>query len=47
MPCESILLQKLGSRLPLAFACRRFGPYLTRTERALIHDWIAEGARDN
>jgi len=46
-PCDSILVQKLsdappfGSRMPLG------GPFLTPGERQLIHDWIAEGARDN
>ena len=46
-PCASILFQKVsdappyGSRMPLG------GPYLSQTQLALIHDWIAEGAADN
>jgi hypothetical protein len=46
-PCESVLLQKLGEAPPYGVRMPSFGPYLTREERALIHDWIAEGARDN
>jgi hypothetical protein len=47
-PCSSILYQKVdeappfGSRMPLGGP-----PYLSETEIALIHDWIAEGAADN
>ena len=47
-PCASILYQKVseappfGSRMPL-----NGPPYLTKEERALLHDWIAEGASDN
>jgi hypothetical protein len=47
-PCASIMYQKVseappyGSRMPL-----NGPPYLTRDERQLLHDWIAEGASDN
>lgn len=47
MPCESVLLQKLGESPPFGVRMPTFGPYLTRQERALIHEWIAEGADDN
>lgn len=47
MPCESVLLQKTGESPPFGVRMPTFGPYLTRQERALIHDWIAEGAHDN
>jgi hypothetical protein len=46
-PCESILLQKLGEAPPFGSRMPTFGPYFSREERALIHDWIAEGAHDN
>lgn len=47
-PCASILYQKVseappfGSRMPL-----NGPPYLSKEERQLLHDWIAEGASDN
>jgi hypothetical protein len=47
-PCASILYQKLsvapsfGSRMPL-----NGPPFLTDDQLRLIHDWIAEGAKDN
>ena len=47
-PCESVLYQKVlagppfGSRMPL-----NGPPFLAQVEIELIHDWIAEGARDN
>jgi len=47
-PCSSILYQKVddappfGSRMPL-----NGPPYLTDDELRLVHDWIAQGARDN
>jgi hypothetical protein len=47
MPCESVLLQKLGESPPFGARMPTFGPYLSRKERALIHDWIAEGAHDD
>lgn len=46
-PCSSVLYQKVsvappfGSRMPLN------GPFLSDDQIQLIHDWIAEGARDN
>jgi len=46
-PCASVIVQKVGeaplfgSRMPL------FGPYMSDDERALLHDWIAEGAHDD
>lgn len=45
-PCASVLYLKVtpgppfGARMPLDGP-----PYLTADEQALIHDWIAEGAR--
>jgi len=47
-PCASFLYLKLlpgppvGGRMPLDGP-----PYLSTREQLLIHDWIAEGARDN
>ncbi|HEU5270263.1 MAG TPA: hypothetical protein VFU36_10095 [Jatrophihabitans sp.] len=47
-PCASIMYQKLsdappfGSRMPL-----NGPPYWTPEELQLLHDWIAEGAKDN
>lgn len=47
-PCASIMYQKLsdappfGSRMPL-----NGPPYWTPDELQLLHDWIAEGAKDN
>lgn len=47
-PCESILRQKIspappfGARMPLSGP-----PFVDEDEIQLIHDWIAEGARDN
>jgi hypothetical protein len=47
-PCASILLQKIsdtppfGARMPL-----NGPPFLSPDEIQLVHDWIAEGARDN
>ncbi|MGM0575960.1 MAG: hypothetical protein ACQEXJ_09550 [Myxococcota bacterium] len=47
-PCDSVLYQKLtpsvpfGSRMPLDGP-----PFLSDVELSLVHDWIAEGARDN
>lgn len=46
-PCASVLYLKVeqappfGSRMPLG------GPFFTEEEKALLHDWIAEGALDN
>jgi hypothetical protein len=47
-PCASIIYQKtseappFGSRMPL-----NGPPYMTPEEHQLLHDWIAEGAKDN
>jgi hypothetical protein len=47
-PCESIMYLKVdeappfGSRMPL-----NGPPFWTADELKLLHDWIAEGARDN
>jgi len=47
-PCQSVLYLKLlagppfGGRMPLDGP-----PYLSTVELDLVHDWIAEGARDN
>lgn len=47
-PCASILYQKLGAAPPFGRRMPYDGPpYLTTTELQLVHDWIAEGARDN
>jgi hypothetical protein len=46
-PCASVLLQKVGEAPPFGVRMPNFGPYFTRKEQALIHDWIAEGADDN
>jgi hypothetical protein len=47
-PCGSVLLQKVGpspaagARMPL-----NGPPFWTAEEQALLHDWIAEGAKEN
>lgn len=47
-PCSSVLYLKtgyappFGSRMPLSGP-----PFWSDEERLLLHDWIAEGARDN
>ena len=47
-PCESILLQKVGSAPPFGARMPLNGPpYLSRTSWLLLHDWIAEGAENN
>lgn len=47
-PCASILTQKLSSAPPFGARMPSNGPpYLSPSERALIADWIAEGAHDN
>lgn len=47
-PCSSILVQKLSPAPPFGARMPSSGPpYLTPSERALIADWIAEGAHDN
>lgn len=46
-PCDSIILQKLSETPPFGERMPLNGPYLSDAERALISDWIVEGARDN
>lgn len=47
-PCASILMQKLSGAPPFGARMPSNGPpYLSPSERALIADWIAEGAHDN
>ncbi len=47
-PCASILWQKLGPAPPFGSRMPLSGPpFLSEDDRLLIHDWIAEGARDN
>ena len=47
-PCASILVQKVSSAPPFGARMPSNGPpYLSNAERALIADWIAEGAHDN
>jgi hypothetical protein len=47
-PCASVIMEKVsdtpsfGARMPLDGP-----PYLSHDEIQLLHDWIAEGARDN
>jgi len=47
-PCDSILAQKVGAGPPFGSRMPYNGPpYLTDAEQLAIHDWIAEGAKDN
>lgn len=47
-PCASILVQKMSSAPPFGARMPSSGPpYFSAEERALIADWIAEGAHDN
>jgi hypothetical protein len=47
-PCASILVQKMSSAPPFGSRMPSSGPpYFSPSERALIADWIAEGAHDN
>jgi len=47
-PCNSILFQKLGRTPPFGSRMPYPGtPYWNAEERALVHDWIAEGALNN
>lgn len=47
-PCESIMFQKVsagppfGARMPLSGP-----PFLSEQQLQLVHDWIAEGAKNN
>lgn len=47
-PCESIIIEKTGEGPPFGARMPLSGPpFLTDAQRALIHDWIAEGASEN
>jgi hypothetical protein len=47
-PCQSVLVQKVGPAAPFGGRMPLNGPpFLSELQRQLIHDWIAEGARDN
>lgn len=47
-PCESILLQKVSSGSPFGARMPLGGPpYLSTELQQLLHDWIAEGAKNN
>jgi hypothetical protein len=47
-PCASILTQKMSGAPPFGARMPSSGPpYFSPSERALIADWIAEGAHDN
>jgi hypothetical protein len=47
-PCSSILFQKIGPSPPFGRRMPYNGPpYLSAGDIQLVHDWIAEGARDN
>ena len=46
-PCESVLIQKCSDAPPYGARMPLYGPYYTREELDLLHDWIAEGASDN
>ena len=45
-PCASVLWQKVGPAPPFGSRMPKGDPALPETDRALIHDWIAEGARE-
>jgi hypothetical protein len=46
-PCGSYLYQKLSDSPPSGSRMPTNGPYWSRGDMALLHDWIAEGARAN
>ncbi len=46
-PCDSFIYEKLSDAPPTGVRMPQNGPYWSRTDMALIHDWIAEGAHDN
>lgn len=47
-PCASVLMQKISSAPPFGSRMPSSGPpFLSDADRALIADWIAEGAHDN
>ncbi|HEX5657845.1 MAG TPA: hypothetical protein VFX59_11650 [Polyangiales bacterium] len=43
-PCGSYLYQKLSDAPPTGARMPPSGPYFSRSDMALLHDWIAEGA---
>jgi hypothetical protein len=47
MPCSSVLYQKTGPAPPFGMRMPRNASPLADADRALIHDWIAEGAEDD
>ncbi len=47
-PCSSVLFQKLSAGAPFGTRMPFDGPpYLDDARLDLVHDWIAEGSRDN
>ena len=47
-PCASLVVQKTSNAPPSGARMPSDGPpYLSPREHLLLHDWIAEGARDN
>ena len=47
-PCSSVLFLKVGAGPPFGARMPANGPpFLSDADVALLHDWIAEGARDN
>jgi hypothetical protein len=46
-PCASIIYQKLSDSPPFGSRMPTGGPYWSRADMALLHDWIAEGASED
>lgn len=47
-PCRSVLFLKVGAGPPFGARMPASGPpFLSEEDIALLHDWIAEGAREN
>jgi hypothetical protein len=47
-PCDSVLLQKLSPAPPFGVRMPQNGPpFFTADDRAVLRDWIAEGALNN
>jgi hypothetical protein len=44
-PCDSVLYLKLSDAPPTGARMPIYGPYWSGADMALLHDWIAEGAR--
>lgn len=44
-PCESFIYKKLSDAPPTGARMPLYGPYWSRADMQLLHDWIAEGAR--